>query len=110
MQNSRTVFLLSALFSIIVSFTVGVVTYQAVSISKTPIRDLAFEKSGDMANSTTSTSPASLYDIESGVKAVAKSVSPSVVSIVISKDVPVYRTDPFGFFYEPSGTVRKQVG
>lgn len=37
-------------------------------------------------------------------------LSPSVVSIIVSKDVQVYRTDPFGFFYEPSGTVRKQVG
>lgn len=37
-------------------------------------------------------------------------MSKSVVSIVISKDIQVYRTDPFGFFYEPSGTVRRKVG
>jgi serine protease Do len=53
---------------------------------------------------------ASLQNVEAGVKNVARSVSPSVASIVISKDVPVYRTDPFGFFYQPSGTVRQEVG
>ena len=44
------------------------------------------------------------------VKTVAKKLSPSVVSIIISKDVQTYKTDPFGFFYEPSGTVRQKVG
>ena len=44
------------------------------------------------------------------MKSVAKKLSPSVVSIIVSKDVQTYKTDPFGFFYEPSGTVRKKVG
>ena len=34
----------------------------------------------------------------------------SIVSIVISKDLVVYRSDPWGFFQQPSGTVRRQVG
>lgn len=49
-------------------------------------------------------------DIESDVKDVASRVGPSVVSIVVSKDMQTYRTDPFGFFYEPAGTVRRKVG
>lgn len=52
----------------------------------------------------------SLKDISASVKSVAKKLSPSVVSIIVSKDIQTYRTDPFGFFYEPSGTVRKKVG
>lgn len=52
----------------------------------------------------------SAKSLSQSVKGVVKTLSPSVVSIIISKDVQVYRTDPFGFFYEPSGTVRKQVG
>lgn len=32
------------------------------------------------------------------------------MSIIVSKDVQTYKTDPFGFFYEPAGTVRKKVG
>lgn len=52
----------------------------------------------------------SLTNLESGVKSLASSVSPSVVSIVINREVQTYRTDPYGFFYEPAGTVRKKVG
>lgn len=51
-----------------------------------------------------------LKNLSESVKSVAKKLSPSVISIVVSKDIQTYRTDPFGFFYEPSGTVRKKVG
>ena len=51
-----------------------------------------------------------LKSLSESVKTVAKKLSPSVVSIIVSKDVQTYKTDPFGFFYEPSGTVRKKVG
>lgn len=52
----------------------------------------------------------SASDVESDVKDVASRVGPSVVSIVVTKDMRTYRTDPFGFFYEPAGTVRRKVG
>jgi isopentenyl phosphate kinase len=52
----------------------------------------------------------SLKNFSESVKSVAKKLSPSVVSIIVSKDIQTYRTDPYGFFYEPSGTVRKKVG
>lgn len=51
-----------------------------------------------------------LKQMESGVKAIAKNLRSSVVNVIINKDIQLYRTDPFWFFYEPSGTVRKQVG
>lgn len=53
---------------------------------------------------------ASLISVQSEITKIAKNVSPSVVSIVISKDVPTYKSDPWGFFYERTGTVKKQVG
>ncbi|MDP2104122.1 MAG: trypsin-like peptidase domain-containing protein [Candidatus Gracilibacteria bacterium] len=65
------------------------------------------------AQTVDTSSPVTIQNVKSlsqSVKGVVKTLSPSVVSIIISKDVQVYRTDPFGFFYEPSGTVRKQVG
>lgn len=52
----------------------------------------------------------SLKSLGTSVKSVAKKLAPSVVSIIVSKDVQTYKTDPFGFFYEPSGTVRRKVG
>ncbi|EKE29297.1 MAG: protease Do [uncultured bacterium (gcode 4)] len=54
-------------------------------------------------------SRSSLKNLETSVKDLAHKISPSVVSIIISKDVQTYRTDPFGFFQEPSGVVRRKV-
>lgn len=51
-----------------------------------------------------------LAGLESGVKSIASQISPSVVSIVITREVQTYRTDPYGFFYEPAGTIKKKVG
>ncbi|MDC0506242.1 trypsin-like peptidase domain-containing protein, partial [Candidatus Gracilibacteria bacterium] len=39
-----------------------------------------------------------------------KNISPSVVSIIIKKDLVVYRTDPWGFFRQPLGSVERKVG
>lgn len=50
-----------------------------------------------------------IKDLEWNVKKLAKKISPSVVSIVISKNIQTYRVDPFGFFYEPSWTVKQKV-
>ena len=51
-----------------------------------------------------------LAGLESSVKSIASQVSSSVVSIVITKEVQTYRADPYGFFYEPAGTIKKKVG
>jgi S1-C subfamily serine protease len=51
-----------------------------------------------------------MKNLSMSIKSVAKELSPSVVSIIISKDIQTYKTDPFGFFYEPAGTIHKKVG
>gem|GEM_PF-4348857 len=38
-----------------------------------------------------------------------KNISPSVVSIIIKKDLVVYRTDPWGFFREPVGSIERKI-
>lgn len=40
-------------------------------------------------------SNSNLSNLESGVKSIASQVSPSVVSIVITREVQTYRTDPY---------------
>lgn len=50
-----------------------------------------------------------IKNLESSVKYLANKISPSVVSIVISKDVMTYRSNPYWFFYEPSWVVKKKV-
>ncbi len=109
-RDLRTLFAYSAIFSVACSAFAAVATYRVLSGSSFPV---SFPNpQPPSASSVVPLSPVSvkLSEVETEVKAIARSVSPSVVSIVVSKDVPVYRTDPFGFFYQPSGTVRRQVG
>jgi hypothetical protein len=40
----------------------------------------------------------SIRSLENTITKLAKEVNPSVVSIVIKKDLPVFRNNPFGFF------------
>jgi serine protease Do len=107
MNIAKKTFLFSAVFSIMASAVSAVLVYRSLSSSEvsiperwqpTSVRPVSVSASGAFGG------------IETAVKEVARFVSPSVVSIVITKDVPTYRTDPFGFFYEPSGTVRKKIG
>ncbi|MCH8518374.1 trypsin-like peptidase domain-containing protein [Candidatus Gracilibacteria bacterium] len=51
-----------------------------------------------------------LQNIEQGITGMAQALGPSVVSIIISRDMVMYRSDPWGFFQEPNTTVRRQVG
>jgi hypothetical protein len=39
-----------------------------------------------------------MQDLESTIIGLVQNVSPSVVSIVIKKDLPLFRDNPFGFF------------
>ena len=43
------------------------------------------------------------------VTSTVENVSSSVVSIVIKKDLVIYRRDPWGFFAQPTGTVSREV-
>ncbi len=47
--------------------------------------------------------------MQSQVTSLAKTASPSVVSIIIKKDLVVYQADPFGFFQTPVGKEKRQV-
>lgn len=51
-----------------------------------------------------------LTQLQGEVETVARDVSPSVVSIVATKDIQTWRSDPFGFFFEPGASVRRDVG
>ena len=51
-----------------------------------------------------------ITDLQNTITKLVKEVSPSVVSIIIKKDLTLYRRDDFWFFQEPVGTVRQKVG
>lgn len=51
-----------------------------------------------------------ITSLQSDITKLVKNVSPWVVSIIVKKDLTVYRQDPFGFFQTAIGTVKKKVG
>lgn len=95
----------TVVFSIAASAVVSFAFLKYFPDSRTPVRTPTQAYQAIRAERTISAS-----DIEAEVKDVASRVGPSVVSIVVTKDMQTYRTDPFGFFYEPAGTVRRKVG
>lgn len=50
-----------------------------------------------------------ITSLQSDITKLVKKVSPSVVSIIIKKDLTVYRQDPFWFFQTPIWTVKRKV-
>lgn len=50
-----------------------------------------------------------MVSLENTINETVKKIAPSVVSIVIKKDLVVYRSDPYGFFQQPAWTVSRQV-
>lgn len=51
-----------------------------------------------------------ITSLQSDITKLVKNVSPWVVSIIVKKDLTVYRQDPFGFFQTAIGTVKKKIG
>lgn len=51
----------------------------------------------------------SVTSLQNDITKIIKDISPSVVSIIIKKDLTVYRQDPFGFFQSAIWTVKSKV-
>ena len=51
-----------------------------------------------------------ITDIQNTITRLVKDASPSVVSIIIKKDLTIYRSDAFGFFQEPVWTTKQKIG
>jgi len=51
-----------------------------------------------------------MVSLENIINETVKKIAPSVVSIVIKKDLVIYKSDPYGFFQQPAWTVSRQVG
>jgi len=50
-----------------------------------------------------------LISLENTINETVIEIAPSVVSIVIKKDMVIYRSDPWGFFQQPAGTINRKV-
>ncbi len=51
-----------------------------------------------------------LHSVQDNITSLVKKASPSVVSIIIKKDLDIYKSDPWGFFQYKVWSVEKEVG
>ena len=52
----------------------------------------------------------SITNLENEIISITEEASPSVVNIIIKKDLVIYQSDPFGFYQRPVGSVQRKVG
>ena len=81
-------------------------TYLSPTSPKKEVHSVVTEE----ASQKTAESVISMTSLEDTVIETVRDISPSVVSIIIKKDLIIYRSDPFGFFTQPQGTIKRQVG
>lgn len=51
-----------------------------------------------------------ITNVENEITGLVEKLSPWVASIIVKKDLTIYRSDPYGFFKRPVGTVEQKVG
>jgi serine protease Do len=109
-MKKRYVFLI-LIFSFIFSFAAGAA---GVFVGLNLPQDNALRQANLFGNTTSQTLMLNVVNEDSQITKVAEASSPSVVSIAISKEVPVYETDDDDLFSSPrrkqTGTEFQQVG
>lgn len=111
MNTNKSFFVLTVLFSFLVSIFGSFLVFNYLNEKSNTNNS---ENSIDIVNNMNrqNNEPkkvVNLSDLQWNVKEIVKNLSSSVVNIVISKDVQTYRSDPYWFFYEPSGVVKQKV-
>jgi len=51
----------------------------------------------------------SMLELENKIINIVKDTTPSIVNIVINKDLTIYRNDPFNFFYQEAWSISRKV-
>lgn len=107
MEHKKLAFLI-ILFSLISGFIWSY--FMIYILGKMPEITASVENLWEKIENNITTKTLNLTDLQSQVTTLAKIASPSVVSIIIKKDLVIYQSDPFGFFQTPVGKEKRQVG
>jgi serine protease Do len=67
------------------------------------------EKKWNFQNIQQITKNVSITQLQSEITDIVKDVSPSVVNIIISKELTIYKNDPFNFFRQPVWSIQRKV-
>lgn len=116
MWTSKKILFYTLLLTFLISIFVSVIVYQLMIKKDLYIiswlsnwSNFQVDNSNNYSDSQVQASKSSLKNLETSVKYIAWKISPSVVSIIITKDIQTYKTDPFWFFQEPSWVVKQKV-
>lgn len=89
--------IISSLISWMIWAIIFIKYFQNIQLNKDKFETIKSEKIENIEN------------LEKNITNLIKNISPSVVSIVIKKDLALYRTDPWWFFREYAWSVQKKV-
>jgi len=116
MWTSKKILFYTLVLTFLVSIFVSIIVYQILIKSDLTRINTNYNDNSNLSTSTSKhdseaveVSKAWLKNLQTSVKYIAGKISPSVVSIIITKDVQTYKTDPFWFFQEPSWVVKQKV-
>lgn len=111
MKNQKNLFIIMVILTFLVSIFSSVIVYKTLEYNDASISNDSDSKSNKVSyldEKAAQKSISNIKDLQTSVKSIARKISPSVVSIVISKDVPNYISDPYWFFQEPTWSVTRQ--
>ena len=117
-HSHKTIIIVLIILSVILSSFFGAISgFIGAKISSKIVSEIE-TRFGKNKNQPSEVSKQQLIEEDSAIVDVVEKSSPAVVSIVISKDVPVYKSffeDPFGFFNQMNGsdqneTEKKKIG
>lgn len=106
-MNHKKLAFLIIMFSLISGFIGSY--FMIYILGKMPEITASVENLWEKITSNITTKTVNLTNLQSQITSLAKTASPSVVSIIIKKDLVVYQADPFGFFQTPVGKEKRQV-
>lgn len=120
-MNNKKLITILIIATFILSSTIGASFGFLGGIAGNGVYNWLRERTGGQLPDFTNTETVTTIKEESAITEAVKKVSPSVVSIIVTKDIPIieqYWSDPFGDFFFPfrvpqqrqNGTEKKEVG
>lgn len=102
-------FIIGIIFCSIISGALGSFLFQEYFIQKNDNFPISQEIETPRKKENISQPRENIQNLENTIVNLVAEVSPSVVSIIIKKDLIIYKSDPFGFFRQPAGTIEQKV-
>lgn len=97
------------IISSLISWFIGAFLLLEFNDKQTHNMETPTERFEEVTKIITNEKITNIIKLENEITSLVKKASPSVVSIIIKKDLILYRSDPWGFFYSPSSINKRKV-